>query len=162
MPRFSQNQARSCKADTLIRPATSADAPALRRIAAQASTAAQWDEHEYDRLFDSDSARLVLVIGDDAVEGFLVARSIGPEWELENIVVAASAQRRGLAAALLQHFLEVVKQRGGDSVFLEVRSSNAPARALYAGHGFVETGRRPLYYQNPSEDAVLYRKRLNP
>jgi ribosomal-protein-alanine N-acetyltransferase len=142
----------------LIRPATPADVPALRRIAAEASTAAQWDDHAYDRLFDGDSARLVLVIGDDSIQGFLVAQSIGPEWELENIVVAPGAQRRGLASALLQHFLAVVKQRGGDTIFLEVRSSNAPARALYAGHGFVETGRRHGYYQNLDEDAVLYRK----
>ena len=142
----------------MIRTATIADLQIIRRIAAQASTAAQWESHEYDRLFHGDSARLVLVIGDDSIQGFLVAQSIGPEWELENIVVAEGAQRRGLGSALLQHFLKTVKQQAGQSVFLEVRESNAPARALYATQGFVETSRRPLYYQNPDEDAVLYRK----
>jgi [ribosomal protein S18]-alanine N-acetyltransferase len=142
----------------LIRAATPADIPAMRSIAAQAATAPQWDEHEFDRLFDSESSRLVVVIDEPAVQGFVVAHQIGPEWELESIAVAPDAQRRGLASALLQHLLETVKQRGGDSVFLEVRESNVPARALYSGHGFVETGRRPRYYQDPDEAAVLYRK----
>ena len=128
----------------------------MRRIEAQAATAAHWNENEYDRLFSGDPPRLALVIGEDAVQAFLIAKQIGPEWELENI--AAAAPRRGLASALLGHFLDVVRQRGGESVFLEVRDSNAPARALYARHGFVETGRRRLYYQDPAEDAVLYRK----
>jgi ribosomal-protein-alanine N-acetyltransferase len=43
------------------------------------------------------------------------------------------------------------------SVFLEVRESNAPARALYENAGFKQTGRRPSYYTSPLEDAILYR-----
>ena len=96
------------------------------------------------------------------MRGFLIANQIGPEWELENIVVAAGARRHGLASALLGHFLDVAKQRGGESVFLEVRASNAAARALYAKYGFVVTGRRRRYYQYPDEDAVLYRKAVGP
>lgn len=140
-----------------IRPATTADVPAMRRIEAQAPTAAHWSEDEYDRIFAGDPPRLAIVIG-DTVQGFLIANQIGPEWELENIAVAAGARRRGLASALLGHFLDVVKQQGGDSVFLEVRASNAAARAFYAKYGFAETGRRRHYYQHPDEDAVLYRR----
>ena len=141
-----------------IRPATSADVPAMRRIEAQAPTAAHWNDSEYDRIFAGDPPRLALVIHDDNVKGFLIANQIGLEWELENIAVAAGARRRGLASALLDHFLEVVKQQGGESVFLEVRASNAAARALYAKYGFAATGLRRNYYQYPDEDAVLYRK----
>jgi ribosomal-protein-alanine N-acetyltransferase len=142
----------------LIRPATAADVPAMRRIEAQAPTAAHWNESEYDRIFAGDPPRLALVIHDDTVQGFLIANQIGPEWELENIAVAAGARRRGFASALLGHFLDVVKQQGGVSVFLEVRASNAAARALYAKYGFAVTGRRRRYYQYPDEDAVLYRR----
>ena len=145
-----------------IRPATSADVPAMRRIEAQAPTAAHWNESEYDRILAGDPPHLALVIHDDAVRGFLIANQIGPEWELENIVVAAGARRHGLASALLGHFLDVAKQRGGESVFLEVRASNAAARALYAKYGFVVTRRRRRYYQYPDEDAVLYRKAVGP
>ena len=130
----------------------------MRRIAAQAPTAAHWSESEYDGILAGEPPRFALVIQDDAVQGFLIAKQIGPEWELENIAVAACARRRGLASALLSHFLEVVKQQGGESVFLEVRASNAAARALYVKHGFAETGRRRHYYQHPDEDAALYRR----
>ena len=130
----------------------------MRRIEAQAPTAAHWSEDEYDRIFAGDPPRLALVIQDDTVQGFLIANQIGPEWELENIAVAAGARRRGLASALLGHFLNGVKQQGGESVFLEVRASNAAARALYAKYGFAVTGLRRNYYQYPDEDAVLYRK----
>jgi ribosomal-protein-alanine N-acetyltransferase len=129
----------------------------MRRIEAQAPTAAHWTENEYRCIFAGDPPRLALVIHDDAVQGFLIANQIGPEWELENIVVAAGARRRGLASALLSHFLDAVKQRGGESVFLEVRASNAAARALYAKYGFAATGLRRNYYQYPDEDAVVYR-----
>jgi ribosomal-protein-alanine N-acetyltransferase len=48
-------------------------------------------------------------------------------------------------------------QKSGSTVLLlEVRQSNAAARALYAKHGFHETGRRRAYYRDPDEDAVLY------
>jgi ribosomal-protein-alanine N-acetyltransferase len=130
----------------------------MRRIEAQSPTAAHWNESEYERLLTGDPPRLALVIENDTVQGFLIAKPIGPEWELENIVVAGAAQRRGLASALLSHFLDVVKLQGGENVFLEVRASNAAARALYAKHGFSETGRRRHYYHDPEEDAVLYRK----
>jgi ribosomal-protein-alanine N-acetyltransferase len=142
----------------LIRPATPADLDAMRAIEARAATAAHWSEVEYQRLFSGDPPRLAFVVGDDKVQGFLIATQIGPEWELENIAVAADAQRRGLGSALVRHFLDMVKQRAGESVFLEVRESNTAARALYRQHGFVETGRRRSYYQYPDEDAVLYRK----
>jgi len=141
-----------------IRPATSADVGAMRRIEAQAPSAAHWNDSEYARIFAGDQPRLALVIQNDTVQGFLVANRIGSEWELENIVVASGARRRGMASALLGHFLDVVKQQGGESVFLEVRASNAAARALYVKYGFAETGRRRHYYQQPDEDAVLYRK----
>ena len=130
----------------------------MRRIEAQAPTAAHWNESEYDRILTGNPPHLALVIHDDTVRGFLIANQIGPEWELENIAVAAGARRRGLACALLGHFLDLVQQQGGKSVFLEVRASNAAARALYAKYGFAVTGCRRRYYQYPDEDAVLYRK----
>jgi len=45
-------------------------------------------------------------------------------------------------------------------VLLEVRSSNSPALAFYIAQGFAITGRRPRYYADPIEDAVLLELRL--
>jgi ribosomal-protein-alanine N-acetyltransferase len=91
---------------------------------------------------------------------FLVAHHLGPEWELENIVVAPFARRKGLGARLVGELLTHVREAGSEHVFLEVRESNQPARILYEKSGFKETGRRSGYYMNPSEDAILYRRGL--
>jgi ribosomal-protein-alanine N-acetyltransferase len=141
----------------LIRPATPADLPALRSIEAHAASAAHWSDQDYQRLFRPEPSRLALVIEDGSPQGFLIAKQIGPEWEIENIAVAEADQRRGLGSMLLAHFLDLIRQQQAESVFLEVRASNAPARALYKKHGFTETGRRRSYYQHPTEDAVLCR-----
>ena len=44
----------------------------------------------------------------------------------------------------------------GSALLLEVRESNAAARALYTKHGLREVGRRRGYYRDPAEEAVLY------
>lgn len=141
-----------------IRPATPDDIPEMREIAASAATAGQWTAEQYARIFTPDPPRLVLVIEEDVVQGFLVAAAGGPDWEIENLAVAGPARRRGLGAALVAHLLGTVRRLGAESVFLEVRESNAAARALYEKWGFVESGRRPRYYSHPEEDAVVYRK----
>lgn len=92
--------------------------------------------------------------------GFLVARYIAPDWELENIVVDPNARRRGLGKHLLDALLAKARETNSESVFLEVRESNGSARALYESAGFHQTGRRKSYYSGPAEDAILYRLTL--
>jgi ribosomal-protein-alanine N-acetyltransferase len=47
------------------------------------------------------------------------------------------------------------RQRGCERIDLEVSAGNASAIALYTGAGFEVVGRRPGYYSNPREDALL-------
>ncbi len=143
--------------DFRVRPATSADLPSLQALEGESAAAAHWSEAEYHRLF-AEAARAILVIGEDSVQGFIVGRDLVPEWEIENVVVASSAQRRGLGTRLVQELLDLARSRGAQAVFLEVRQSNRAARALYSKSGFVETGRRKSYYRNPEEDAVVCKK----
>jgi ribosomal protein S18 acetylase RimI-like enzyme len=62
---------------------------------------------------------------------------------------------RGLGRALLTEVLAVARGRGVESVFLEVRESNAAALGLYRGFGFQEVGQRRGYYDHPREDARI-------
>jgi ribosomal-protein-alanine N-acetyltransferase len=143
-----------------VRPAIEADLPRLVEIAAHSATAAQWNQAEYARLFAPGTMqnRATLVVEDhDEVAGFIVGRQIDHEWEIENIAVTGDARRRGLGTRLLGELLDLVRSRGGREIFLEVRESNHAARALYEKWAFVEAGRRKAYYQNPSEDAVIFR-----
>jgi ribosomal-protein-alanine N-acetyltransferase len=142
----------------IIRLATVADIPALRSVEAHAAMAAGWTVDTYERIFRSESLpRLVLVLQEgEVIVGFAVTLCCGNEWEIENIAVSDNARRRGLGTRLLIEMLARAAAAGVERVFLEVRESNYPARALYEKCAFVERGRRPGYYREPAEDAVIY------
>lgn len=155
-----------------IRIATPQDIPDMIWLERQSSTAAHWSKQQYGSLFAPEGigSRLALVAEQlisaqrssdmPSVYGFLVARHLAPEWELENIVVAPELRGKGIASHLLEELLTRAKQANSDAVFLEVRESNAAARSLYEKLGFRQTGRRKSYYANPIEDALLYSKQL--
>jgi len=121
--------------------------------------AAQWSREQYEAtLAGPTPARLVLVIDDGAsIQGFLIARAVDKEWEIENLAVAPAAQRRGFGTGLLSEFLDLARARGAEAVFLEVRESNLAARRIYEKCAFRESGRRKDYYRDPQEDAITYR-----
>jgi ribosomal-protein-alanine N-acetyltransferase len=98
-----------------------------------------------------------LTIEESCLHGFVVARIVGAEWEIENIAIAGSARRRGLGTRLLGELLDLARAQGAEAVFLEVRESNRAARSLYEKWAFLESGRRRNYYNDPEEDAILYR-----
>ncbi len=126
-----------------------------------AVTAGHWSLQQYEALFRTSSAgRTCLVIEEAQVQGFIIARTLGVEWEIENIAIAGKARRRGLGARLLGEVLNLARARDAQSVFLEVRESNRAARALYEKWSFREDGRRKKYYKDPEEDAILYRLAL--
>jgi ribosomal-protein-alanine acetyltransferase len=157
-----------------IRGAISSDLPDMMALEKHATTAAHWSARQYESLFNALSAgRVALVIQEKAqqektepgrpahavqrVQGFVIGRAVGAEWEIENIAIADQARRRGLGTRLLGEFLGLAKARGAHSVFLEVRETNHPARALYEKWSFTAGGRRKKYYRDPEEDAIVYR-----
>jgi ribosomal-protein-alanine N-acetyltransferase len=145
----------------VIRLGAPADLEALLELECAVPTAAHWSRAQYEAIFQPDTPpRLCLVAENGPMQAFLVAQTAGPEWDLENIVVASSARRQGLGTQLLRGLLERARQRHALAVVLEVRASNAAARALYQACGFVEAGARPGYYQNPQEDAIICRHNL--
>lgn len=72
-----------------------------------------------------------------------------------NLAVRESMRRRGVGKALVTEALRLGLEQAATRAVLEVRASNDPACSLYARLGFVQIGRRPRYYTNPIEDAVL-------
>ena len=95
-----------------------------------------------------------------AIVGYVVALEAADEGEILNLAVAPAGRRSGLGRALVERILEALTASGVRQVYLEVRESNAPARSLYAAHGFKEAGRRKQYYRRPVEDAIVLRHTL--
>ncbi len=122
----------------MIRPGTEADLSWISEILRESPEAAQW-------LPEKDP----FIVREPY--GFLVYRQVAAdEHEILNLAVAASARRQGIARQLLRRVLSI-----GGSWFLEVRESNLSARNTYQSAGFQEAGRRPKYYYNPVENAVV-------
>src|SRR5437588_7402203 len=122
-----------------VRNATPADIPELMRIEQSSDSAAHWSAERYQALFDSSAARrLTLVIGDQVIAGFLVVSAVHSDWEIENVIIAESLRRQGLARKLLFELLDRALSEKATSIFLEVRESNLLARRLYESLDFAQ------------------------
>lgn len=89
------------------------------------------------------------------VAGYVFFRFCGPEAELLRIGVRDRSQRLGIGSTLLQAGVAALRCHGVTSCMLEVRSANSTALRFYAKEGFVEVGRRPGYYRQPTDDALI-------
>jgi ribosomal-protein-alanine N-acetyltransferase len=152
-------------AAVLIRRMVAADLDRVMEIARSLKQAPQWPRAAYLAALDAHSAprRIALVAVDSATgfaEGFLVAGLLPPQAELESIAVAAGHQRQGMGGRLFAAMGKALKTEQVTEVILEVRASNDPALGFYRALGFAEGGRRPRYYADPVEDAVLMGMRL--
>jgi [ribosomal protein S18]-alanine N-acetyltransferase len=94
------------------------------------------------------------------IAGFVIARPVPPEAELESIGVSIEWQRRGIGKRLMEALTERLTEIGVEALHLEVRASNGTAIAFYRSLGFAQTGLRPRYYIDPVEDAVLMERRI--
>lgn len=100
-----------------------------------------WDARAFAELLASP---LAICLGQ--VEGFLIGRVVADEAEVLTLAVDPAARRQGVGAGLVRAFLAQGAERGAVRAFLEVAETNSAARALYAGQGFAEVGRRRNYY----------------
>jgi ribosomal-protein-alanine N-acetyltransferase len=89
------------------------------------------------------------------VVAFTVCWVIFDELHINTLAVAPAARRQGLATLLLRHVMAETAKEGARKATLEVRASNSAAMALYGRLGFRIKARRPGYYSNPDEDALI-------
>ncbi len=117
-----------------------------------------WNEESIaHELVNPLSCWLVAVDG-DKVAGYVGSQTVIDESDMMNIAVHPDYRRQGIGAELVNVLGEKLKEKGSLRLSLEVRASNESAQALYQKLGFAQVGRRPRYYRNPREDALILRK----
>ena len=144
---------------TTIRPATINDVPEIVAVEREVTNGAHWSRQEYESRLKN--GLLLMAESDGQFRGFICARVLPGEWEIENIIVAENFRRHGVCSALFYALVEAAKKGGNPALHLEVRESNVAARQLYTKHGFRQVGKRPNYYRDPPEDAILYSKSVD-
>lgn len=130
------------------------DAPAIAALEALIF-ADGWEEERFRDLLGQDRFLGAGAFGQSGLCAYLTAYSVAGELEIVNVAVAQAFRGQGVGRALLRFFLEQGRLRGAGRAVLEVRSSNAPALALYTGSGFVQVGVRKRYYADSGEDALV-------
>jgi len=141
----------------LVRAAAAADLDAIVAIE-RASFADPWTRRAFAEVLSGGRVRFdVACAAGGPVVGYVIAWFVADEGEIANLAVAPAHRRAGIAALLLAGVIAAARASGVVTLHLEVRESNASARALYAAFGFREAGRRRAYYRTPTEDALLLR-----
>jgi [ribosomal protein S18]-alanine N-acetyltransferase len=136
------------------------DIPELVSITEKSSQAASWSRESYEELCTSEGFLSFVSERAGSVSGFVVGRQTADEGEILNVAVRRENRRKGEGQALLSAVLEELHRRGVRRVYLEVRESNETGIAFYQEQGFAKRGRRPGYYREPEEGAVLMEKKL--
>jgi ribosomal-protein-alanine N-acetyltransferase len=143
----------SASARVSVRLMSGADVPIARSILKESPEASMWSR---ESLMESASRGIALVAElDGSVAGILVGRVAADEFEILNLAVGKAWRRRGAASQLVADAVGRAQSSGAKQVYLEVRASNGGAIAFYEKMGFRICGRRPNYYRDPVEDAVL-------
>lgn len=108
-----------------------------------------------EAMFDDEKYILLVAKNCESVVGYIALSQVLDEAELIKIVVKRDYRGKGLSKALIYKTIDILKEKGIVTIFLEVRIDNSIARSLYEKVGFAEYGKRTKYYNGV--DAILYR-----
>ncbi len=131
----------------------------------RAGFAHPWSEALLRREFEHAWSRTLVAVegaGGGEIVGYVVFWLVHDEVHVLNVGTAPEARRRGIGRALLEEAAAQGRRQGARLATLEVRRSNAPARALYERLGYRVVGERPNYYAEEKEDAIVMTLDLDP
>ncbi len=113
-----------------------------------------WPDDEFeDHMNDSESGALVAV-GARKMVGYACYQIDDHKLHLTNLAVDLACRRKSVAKQVLDHILDLARDRDCELIFLEVRVSNEAARCFYEASGFRTVDRLRRYYVSPVEDAL--------
>ncbi len=89
------------------------------------------------------------------ITGYLGMQQVLGEGYIGNVAVDPQFRRRGVGSMLVEALIAYGQAHEMEFLTLEVRESNQPAISLYEKFGFQRVGKRPRFYRDPEEDALL-------
>ncbi len=117
-----------------------------------------WSEQSIAQELHNPLSLWLLAVEGESLAGYVGSQTVMGETDMMNLAVAPQRRRQGIGRRLVEELTARLARMGSRSLTLEVRASNAPARALYEAMGFVQTGLRRGYYRSPREDGLILRK----
>ncbi|MBO4877184.1 MAG: ribosomal protein S18-alanine N-acetyltransferase [Ruminococcus sp.] len=118
-----------------------------------------WSEASFRSECGKDNGIVLAAFEDGELAGLLSGYTAVGEADITSVAVAPAYRRMGIARELVERF-EAMLPEDTESIFLEVRVSNAGAIALYRKCGFDELSVRSRFYSSPEEDALVMKKEL--
>jgi ribosomal-protein-alanine N-acetyltransferase len=139
----------------VIRKMTLEDVPGVIDLD-QKSFSLPWPERSFRfELTANPASRCWVAEFAGRIVGMIVVWLIIDEAHVATLATHPDFRRRGIAKKLLSHALLNLMEDGAQSSFLEVRESNLAAQEMYRKFGYEASGRRPRYYRDNDEDAIL-------
>ena len=117
-----------------------------------------WSEKSIEAELSCGLSLWRVALEEDKVVGYVGSQTVIDQTDMMNIAVHPQYRRQGIAEKLIAALVDGLKAKGSHGLMLEVRASNLPAISLYEKLGFTQVGRRPNYYRNPNEDALILKK----
>jgi ribosomal-protein-alanine N-acetyltransferase len=142
-------------ARVVVDPMRLEDVPAVHEIE-RLSFRTPWPAHAFEQeLRGNRLARYVVARAGDTVAGFAGVWLMVDDAHVTTFGVHPDWRRQGIGRHLLVNLYELSVALGARQMTLEVRVSNGAAQALYRSLGFEIVGRRPHYYTDDGEDALV-------
>jgi [ribosomal protein S18]-alanine N-acetyltransferase len=115
-----------------------------------------WPAYAFEQeLRGNRLAHYVVARAGDRVVGFAGVWLMVDEAHVTTFSVHPDWRRQGIGRQLLLSLVDLAERIRARRMTLEVRASNEAAQALYRSFGFEEVGRRPKYYTDDGEDALV-------
>ena len=117
-----------------------------------------WSRRSFADETKNSLATYFVAVDNGKIAGYCGYWSIADEGDITNIAVLPQYRRMGVASELLNALIKSTIEKNIIKLNLEVRKSNAPAKALYEKFGFFVIGERKRYYSDNNEDALIMTK----
>lgn len=142
-----------------IKPFDAAHSEAASQLESQGFSSDAWSATQFSDDLGLAGRTWWMAVQGSELLGYAGAMLAGDDMQVLKVATREDRRRQGIASALLSRVAEDAMNLAASTMSLEVRESNAGARAFYEALGFSEDGIRPSYYGN-GENAVIMSAKL--